>query len=376
MAMSVKKICVVRIGAMGDILLTTPTLRALARHYPGAQMDIIVGRDMGPVVSGLPYIHDIMEFGPRGDDTRFGPYMRFVGQVRSRGYDLFVNLQPSVKNIYLMLASGARKSVTYTKDMRVQRDTGHVRHAIDDYLKTLRPLGITNVRDRHMDFYVPDEARLAVDTLLAAEGIRPNEPVFMVNPGGTREINRWPPVRFSALLDRAAREMPHLRLVLSGGRGDLERAKVIMEGIGAGTRVVNVAGRLSIKEMGAMLQRTQAFVTADTGPLHIASAVGTPIVCLSGAADPDRTGPIGDPNDLIVIRRDLGCVPCRARRECARKDIACMTGMEVDWVFEAVRRRLGLVHPLPMAGSGTGTVEKYPIEEVGTLAVAPRSEKP
>ena len=77
--------------------------------------------------------------------------------------------------------------------------------------------------------------------------------------------------------------------------------------------------------------------------------MGTPLVCLSGAADPDRTGPIGDPHDLIVIRRDLGCVPCRARRECKRGDIACMTGMEVDWVFEAVGRRLGLVRPLPQA---------------------------
>ena len=87
-----------------------------------------------------------------------------------------------------------------------------------------------------------------------------------------------------------------------------------------------------------MLCHARVFVTPDTGPMHIASALGTPMVVLSGAADPDRTGPMSR-RDLVVINRELSCVPCR-ERYCKRGDIACMTQMPVDWVMDAVRRRL------------------------------------
>jgi ADP-heptose:LPS heptosyltransferase len=111
-----------------------------------------------------------------------------------------------------------------------------------------------------------------------------------------------------------------------------------MEGLEKPERVANLSGRLSVKELGALLSRANCVVTGDTGPLHIASAVKAPIVCLSGAADPDRTGPL-NPRDLVVINRDLACVPCQGRT-CARRDIACMNQMPIEWVMTAVRQRL------------------------------------
>jgi hypothetical protein len=106
--------------------------------------------------------------------------------------------------------------------------------------------------------------------------------------------------------------------------------------------------------------------------MHIASALGTPMVVLSGAADPDRTGPLS-PRDLVVINRDLPCVPC-GDRTCRRVDIACMTQMPVDWVIEAVRRRLGRfpvpvapLRPLPIINGATHS----PIEEVGPSGLVP-----
>lgn len=326
------KICIVRFGGMGDILLSTPTVRALAQRYEGAAIDYIVDRGMQEALTGLSSLRDVIPFDKRGADARPGPFLVFLRRLRAARYDLFLNLQPSAKSYLMALAAGAR-TLTHRKDLRVQPGTGRVRHSIDDFAKEIAPLGIA-VTDRTLSFAVPAAAQERAAALAAQRW--PGRPFIAVNPAGTREINRWPEGRFAALLDRLAAARPEHALVLVGGPGDAALAERIEKATAAA--VHNLAGALSVKELGALLAQADAFVTGDTGPLHIASAVGARIVCLSGAADPDRTGPTR-PGDLVVIHRDLSCVPCRDR-VCRRKDIACMTQMPVEWVLDAVQRRI------------------------------------
>jgi ADP-heptose:LPS heptosyltransferase len=294
--------------------------------------------------------------------------------LRREQYDLFINFQPSVKTLTIMLSSGADRFLVFKKNRRRLQATGKPRHAIDDFLKELQPLGITDVRDRRMDFIVPPDAHERVADLLATEGIAPSDTILIANPGGTRLVNRWPPEKYVAFVDRMAEEMPDIRLILSGGPDDVERAKEIAGAVRPTTRVLNLANRLKIKETGALLSRANVLVTPDTGPMHIASALGTPMVVLSGAADPDRTGPLS-PRDLVVINRDLPCVPC-GDRTCRRGDIACMTRMPVDWVMEAVRRRLARfpVGVAPMRGLPVLNGGLSPIEEVGASGLIPVGE--
>jgi ADP-heptose:LPS heptosyltransferase len=336
MAAAPKRICVVRLGGMGDILLATPAVRALARHCGTDQIDFIVGRGMKPALEGIPYLREIMEFDKGGADASLTNFLPFLKRLRAARYDLFVNFHPSVKTVLMALASGAPKVITFRKDRRRQPDTGRVRHAVDDFAKELKPLGIERVDDRHMDFFVPDAARRRVADLLRENGIGQNDPLLVVNPAATRDINRWPPDRFADFLTRFAAERPDTRVALSGGKGDVDLVRGIADNTAA--PVLNLAGKVNVKELGALLERADTVLTHDTGPLHIASAVGAPIVCLSGAADPDRTGPLGQ-GDLVVINRELPCVPCQGR-DCGRGDIACMTQMPVDWVMRDVKRRL------------------------------------
>lgn len=350
-AKPVRRVCVVRLGGMGDILLATPAVRALHRHYAQIQdaapeIDFIVGKNMAPALSGLPYLRRIITFNKDGEDARLKRFVPFLIELRDARYDLFLNFHPSIKTFAMAAASGAPRVITFKKDRRRQPDTGRVRHAVDDFSKELRPLGIASVDDRRLDFFVPDAARARVADLLRAEGIAADDPLVVVNPAATRDINRWPPEKFVGFLDTMAAERPDLRLALSGGPGDVALA----QGIAEATRapVVNLAGRISVKELGALLERAQAVLTADTGPMHIASAVAAPLVALSGAADPDRTGPLS-PRDLVVINRALPCVPCQGR-DCARGDIACMTQLPVAWAVAAVTRRLGPQPPRPRGG--------------------------
>lgn len=335
----IRRVCVIRFGAMGDILMTTPAVRAIAEQLQPDAIDYIVGRNNVEVLSGIPYLRRVIPYGPRGEDMRPHNLACFLKSLRAEKYDLCINFQPSLKTFIMMHGSGAARRITYDKDMSLRPETGRVRHFIQDFAKELRSIGVT-LHDPIMDFVVPDAARKNVAALLADEGIAPGTPFLAANPGGTRIINRWPPERYIEFLDRMAREMPELRLVLTGGPDDRERAEFIAANVRPETRLVNLANRLKIKEMGALLCLARVFVTPDTGPMHIASALGTPMVVLSGAADPDRTGPMSR-RDLVVINRELSCVPCR-ERYCKRGDIACMTQMPVEWVMNAVRRRLEL----------------------------------
>ena len=321
---------------MGDILLATPSVRAMARYFGTSDIDFIVGRGMKPALDGIDYLRTVTEFDKDGADARAAHFLPFLGHLRAQRYDLFVNFQPSIKTGLMAWASGAPHRITFRKDRRVQPDTGRVRHAIDDFAKELTPLGIARVEDRQMDFVVSDAARAKVAALLAAEGVSPGDTLLVVNPAATRDVNRWPPEKFAAFFDALPSHLPHVKPLLTGGPGDVTLAN----GIAAATRtgVVNLAGRVNVKELGALLARADVVLTADTGPMHIASSVGAPLVVLSGAADPNRTGPLGR-QDLVVINRELSCVPCQART-CRRGDIACMTQMPVEWVLSAVEQRL------------------------------------
>ena len=233
-------------------------------------------------------------------------------------------------------ASRAPYKITFRKDRRRQPETQRVRHAVDDFTKELVPLGIDRVDDRSLDFVIPPEATDSVACLLDAEGIAPDATLLAINPAATRDVNRWPPAKFAAFLDALPARLPHVVPVLTGAPGDVKLVSKIASA--TQTPVHNLAGRINVKELGALLHRADVFLTADTGPMHIGSAVGAPLVVLSGAADPDRTGPLGR-QDLVVINRELSCVPCQART-CRRGDIACMTQMPVEWVLDAVERRL------------------------------------
>lgn len=330
------KVCMVRFGGMGDILLATPALRAISQKFDTNAIDVIVGKNMGEAVTGITYIRRVTEWDKKGVDGKLPNFVRFLAALRRERYDLFLNFQPGTRSILMATASGAKQVITFHKDRRKQPETGRVRHAIDDFTKELKPLGIESVTDRRMDFHVPESARESCRAKLVGHGITGQ--YVVVNPASTRLVNRYPPERFAAAINALADALPGIDFVLSGAPNERELVGAVLGSVRPGAKVHSIAGELTVKELGALLYGAECVLTGDTGPLHIASAVRAPIVCLSGAADPDRTGPTA-PQDLVVIRRDLDCVPCQDRI-CRRKDIACMTGLPVEWVVNAVIKRL------------------------------------
>ncbi len=336
----------IRFGGMGDILLATPSLRAVARTFPGIEIDFVVGGGMTAALDGHPLVRRVLTFDKRGVDSRLDHFLPFLFQLSRERYDLVVNLHPSAKSYLMAWASGAKTRLTFVKDMTVRPDTGRITHAVDDFYKELLPLGVGPLLDRSLDFVVPAAARAGAARILEDVGIRQSDKLLVINPAASRPLNRWPLERFREVAAFWAAQ-PGVAVAVTGAPASF---KTVMDGldevslareVAAGeARIHNLAGRLSVKEFGAVLERADCLLTCDTGPMHIGAALSTPLVVLSGAADPDRTGPL-TANSTVLIDRTLPCVPCRDRI-CARGDVKCMDNLSTDAVVEAVAARLGL----------------------------------
>lgn len=342
-----KRILVARFGAIGDVLMATPTLRALARAYPDAQITHILAKGLGDVLTGIDYLHDVIEFDKRTDQS-VGGAVQLARRLRAERFDLYVNLQDSVRARAVGWASGAKRTLVYRKRDGVQPETGREVHAIDNYLETLRPLGIAPAAcDRHLDFFVPGAARATVDALLSEVGVGVDEPLLLVVPGASVPSRQWPPERLAAFLDLLPSRLPGVRVALAGAGGDRAVADAARPLTRPDAWPIDLIGRTRMKETGALFQRADAIVSMNTGPLHLAAAVGAPLVTLFGAWSEDRTGPAPPPPNArrrelpIVLSRTEGldCAPCMSRT-CKRGDLACLLRIEPDAVLDAVVRQL------------------------------------
>lgn len=329
-------IVILRYGGLGDILLATPLVRVLKRRHRGATITFVTETGNVAILAHSTLVGSVIGLDKATRSSVVASFAKATVLRKHLGkVDLFVNLQPSLKSIAFGLGLAPSRTLTFKKDRRIQSETGKVRHAIDDFLNVL-PDGIPAGVDRGMEFIVAQDAHASAEQKLNQLSIDVASSI-LINPAGTRDINRWPPEKIAQLIEWIYLHMPGYTPVLIGGPGDSWLEEAIIRNLVNPTK--SLVGKLSLQELGAVMQRAPAVVTGDTGPLHIASAVGARIVCLSGAADPDRTGPSNNPLDLVVINRSLSCVPCQGR-SCKRGDIACMTQMSVESVVDALERRI------------------------------------
>jgi ADP-heptose:LPS heptosyltransferase len=222
-------------------------------------------------------------------------------------------------------------------------------HTIDNYLRTLAPLKLESDDGRHLDFFVPEAARQSAEVLLQESGIGDSETLVLIVPGASTPARQWPHASLAALIEQTARAHPDWRLALIGGPGDRASADAALGHLQEAqkARLLDFIGRTSLKETGALLLRADALVTMDTGPMHLAAAVGTPLIALFGPTSPERTGPAPPPPTArrvktpltLAHKEGLECVPCLSRT-CARGDLACLARLSPERVLAAIEEQL------------------------------------
>ncbi len=334
------RILVVQTAWLGDVVLTIPLLRELRRAHPGGSITALMTPLGAETLSGSPLIDEVVVLDKRGGDGRFVGTWRCASRLRRARFDLAVAAQRSFRTGCLVWASRARERVgfagapggwAYTR--KVPWVAGD--HAVRRYLSLSGPAGGDPERaDPRPVLPVSPGARQRVVEVLAGEGVGAGEAVLALAPGSIWGTKRWTAEGFAGVA-RAARASG-FRPILVGSA--LERDLCASVATLAACGAVVLAGRTSIPEMAALLSRSRALVTNDSGPGHVASAVGTPVVSVFGPTVPAfGYAPFGDRN-RIVEHGSLECRPCHRHGpdSCPLGHHRCMGEIGAESVWAAV----------------------------------------
>ena len=296
------RLLVVRLGAIGDVVNALVFAAAVKEARADAHVGWVVHELAAPLVEGHPALARVHVWRRGGGAGELG---RLLRELRAERYELAVDLQRIQKSALVARFSGAPRVLGFdrarTKEASWlwtnERLAAHpgARHRVEEYLEVARHLGCEARAPRHQ--LARDEAAEAwAEELVRALGGAP----VLVNLGASKPPNRWAPERFGALA--AALAGDGVPVCLTGGPDD--RAAAERARAAAGARVRDLVGGTSLRQLVALARRARLFVGCDTGPMHVAAAVRTPVVALFGPADPVRTGPYGAGH--VVVRAPQG----------------------------------------------------------------------
>ncbi|GAB4300008.1 MAG: lipopolysaccharide heptosyltransferase II [Desulfuromonadia bacterium] len=326
--MNPRRILFFKPGAIGDLLQLSPVVRALKGRFPEASISLVVGsRSSIDLYRFNPMVDEIIVYDKRGEHRSWGGYRTLWRELRRRRFDLVLNYQRSnLKGWGLISAALPARVLVYHKDETI--------HAVDDHLRPLRGVGIDpSSLDRTLFMGVDDESRRWGGEILEPLE-RKGGPIVALNPGASHQVNRWPVESWGSLAERLARS--GVAPILVGGPDDRHLADGIMGSVSS--PLTDLVGKTTLLQLAAILERSTLLVSGDTGPMHMATAVGTRVVAIFGAADPARTGPVGGGHR--VVTSTLSCVPCRSRACRHVPCLECMTMITVDTVTETVLEML------------------------------------
>jgi ADP-heptose:LPS heptosyltransferase len=333
----------------------------------------VVSRAYAELVAAQPCVDDVLLFdrgrwGGRGFWRNRREWWQLVGALRGANYDVAIDLQGLARSALLTRASGAAVRL----GLATAREFGRLgytvtvtprepeAHAVERYLQVLRALGVAPPAEPRFALSIPEEARQRVESELAQELV--TESILCVAPGARWETKRWPAERFAEAARRLAEEAPPgrgVRIIVVGTEEDRPLAQSICARVGE--QALDWTGRTSLVELAALLHRSALLLTNDSGPMHLAAALGTPVVAVFGPTNPGRTGPYQAPGKhphpptqrgpleegrgegavagarAVVVRSAVPCGPCYQRR-CDRP--VCLEEVRVEDVVNEARALL------------------------------------
>jgi heptosyltransferase II len=331
--MNIKKILIRGPNWVGDAVLAIPAMKALRDHFPQAELTLLVRPWVAGLFRSAPFVdHVWSEAKPSG----VGDWARITRNIRAQRFDLALLLPNSFESALMMFFGGVPQRVGYATDGRRWILTKAItppagfRHQVYYYLDLVKVLSAITERPS-IEIHATLEERRAGRELLVTEGIAANTPFLVLNAGAAYgSAKRWHEDRFAEAADMLSHELG-LRVALIGSEAERPIAEAIRARMKTSTAVLN--GKTSLETLIGVLAESSLMITNDSGPMHIAAALGIPTVAIFGSTDERVTGPYG--SRTRIVKHPVECSPCLLR-ECPI-DHRCMNGVTVEDVCKAAR---------------------------------------
>lgn len=323
---------------MGDLVMATPILTDLRHHWPEAKITAKCQGALGTVIQEDPHIDKIINFKRPSNWMSRETHEEILTPLKKGHFDLGILLTNSFSSALWFWRGHIKNRIGYSAHCRSplldyaipfphQRKCQHL---VITYKMLLEPLGIP-VSKTPPRIYLTIAEQLSVKEKLIHHGVQEGDLLIGFNPGAAYGSAKcWPPDRFKKL-SRLLLNYPNLKIIFFGDQAGAPLVDEICSGLP--DRVINLAGKTSLRELLAFIQACSLFLTNDSGPMHAASALGVPLIALFGSTSDTATGPY---NGGHVIHKHVPCSPCY-RRECPI-DFRCMTRIEINEVFDIINK--------------------------------------
>jgi len=324
----VQKILVIKLRAIGDVLLSTPVIKNLKENFPKADIDFLSEPQSEGILKGNPYLNNVIIFGRREKG-----YLKFLYSLKDRKYDLVIDLFCNPRSAQMAFATRSKYRVGYSFRLRryaynvlLESRSSEV-HNVDFNLDALRALGLKIIQKNPVLKISPVEDDYAREVF--KKYFNDNDKVVGINAGGGWEAKLWGLQKFAELADRLIEEC-NKKIIIFWGPGQEE----IYANIQKMMRYKPViAPQTSLREMAALQKRCEFIISNDSGPMHISASVGVPTLGIFGPTNPKLQGPFGD-NCATIVKEGLNCLGCNLTK-CNIGNM-CMADLTVDEVYNKI----------------------------------------
>jgi heptosyltransferase-2 len=340
-ALSNFKILIIKLSSLGDIILSTAALRAVREKFPQANYKIsfLTGEESKDVLLRSPYVDELLVCDLKNNDKGLKGLLNIGGVLRKKNFDIVIDLQNSRASHALSFLSGCvncygydNKKLSFLLQHRI-KDEKPLIDPVTHQFRILKMLGI-DLLNNSLELWPSAEDIKRMDELLNAQWLSEAQKIIGINISASRRWSTklWPQQYLMRLCEELG--LRDIRVVITGTAQDLVYADTLVNSL-KGAKIINACGKTSVNELAALIKKCNVFISADSSPLHIASAVGTPFIALFGPTDSRRHLPPG--KHCIVINKELDCQPCY-KTKCRTK--RCMAQITPEEVLAAIEKLL------------------------------------
>ena len=335
----IKRLLIRSTNWIGDAVMTTPAVRAIRHNFPNAHISMLAKPWVAPVFAYSPHVDEIIIYEANGRHRGIRGTVRLAKDLRAYRFDAVILLQNAIEAALIAFMAGIPNRIGFDTDARRLLLTHPVRctrsiksiHQTGYYLKMIEGAGLVG-GGQHLELSIGTEDRQRAERTLSAHGITPDRRVVGLNPSATfGPAKQWFPERYAALGDRLNSSLD-ATILLFGGPSDRKLGQDISRMMAA--PAIDLSGRTSLGEAMALIDRCNAFVTNDSGLMHVAAALNTPLVAVFGSTNSTTTSPYSETSR--IVRVPIECSPCM-QPVCPLGHMNCMRQVSVDMVADAVK---------------------------------------